>query len=348
MSTAKGKKPTTARWGWHGAGIISLPRTAIPGGHDTSARAAPDLRAIAAGLARTPDDGQRIEAELVSLRSVYHRYLRQDEFGPGRVEQLIALRELARFADRAIDLITTVPFQLREPLSVELNRIERFSRRTWFDVTEIRAFALAADRLRRKSERYQLNQSRIDLLRNLASTLTELINRISLLDTNTQATTWLFAVVNKKRLEPDMPVSATAEQTLSRLQLQLEATIDTLASMRGPDPQKSLSWLVTCLCDLWRRETGHGVESMGWMSVDSGGQPQSGAAKFVTSVVEAFQSKQGWLETQLPAYTSTQLTFTGPEHHRARRVKYLIRDYVRCQPQEVVPKRRPRLQSGIS
>ena len=68
MPTAKGKTPTAARWGWHGTGIISLPRTAIPGGHDTLAQAAPDLlRAIAARLARTPDDAQRIEAELVSV-----------------------------------------------------------------------------------------------------------------------------------------------------------------------------------------------------------------------------------------------------------------------------------------
>ncbi|HKS64488.1 MAG TPA: hypothetical protein VJT13_22490, partial [Xanthobacteraceae bacterium] len=112
------------------------------------------------------------------LRSVYHRYPRQDEFGPGRVEQLIALRELARFADRAIDLLNTVTSQLREHLSVELDRIERFSRRIWFDVTEIHAFALAVDRLVRKSERYQLSQSHVDLLHRLTSTLTELINRI--------------------------------------------------------------------------------------------------------------------------------------------------------------------------
>ena len=72
------------------------------------APATPDLRPIAEGLARSPNDVPRIESELISLRLRYHRYLRQDEFGPGRVEQLIAFRELARFVDRSIDLLNAV------------------------------------------------------------------------------------------------------------------------------------------------------------------------------------------------------------------------------------------------
>ena len=108
MSAPKGKKPTTARWGWHGAGIISLPGTAILNEGGTLAPATPDLRPIAEGLARSPNDVPRIESELISLRLRYHRYLRQDEFGPGRVEQLIAFRELARFVDRSIDLLNAV------------------------------------------------------------------------------------------------------------------------------------------------------------------------------------------------------------------------------------------------
>jgi hypothetical protein len=345
MSVGEGVRPTTARWGWHGASIISRPETATPNNCARLPRIAPDLRTIAAGLARTDDDTPRIESELASLRPVYHRYLRQDEFGPGRVEQLIALRDVAKFVDRAIDLLNTVP-SLQNHLSIELDSIERFASITWFGATEMRALALAADRLRRKSDQHQLSRSQIDLLRNLASTLTELINRISLLDSNSQATVRLAARCGR-RLEPAAVASTTVEQNLSKLKLQLQLAISAFERIRGPAPQRSLPWLVAYLCDLWRRETGLGIESLRWTG-DGGGQPCSQGAKFVISVVEAFQPEQDWFQGQLPAYTSTQLIFVRPALHRARRVKYLIRDYVRRQPQDHIPRRRPRLTGGSS
>ena len=339
MAQPAKRRPTTARWGWSGGAIVRSSEgecTSV-----TGASRSIDLGTIATQLRPVQSTAAQIEAEFYSMRASFHRYLRQDEFGPSRAEQLCALRNLHYLVHRSIGIFEQLSEVLREKLHEEIARIEAFAPVTWFDDKDIRALSLGATRLLSRTPQHQFEGS--GQLQDLIVTLNALIAGIRLLDTNTQAG-FLFCERSRacrEQLARPMEEVGVLAAALEILRTELQVRIQALEAVRGPDGQRSLGWLVYRLCDLWRRETGRGVDSIGWKDNAFNDSPSSPCAKFVAAVVEAFQPDKSWCESQPVAHKSV-LVFTEDRAHRARRIHYLMRAYVRNLEQAAVRRRRPR------
>src|SRR5262245_23269748 len=128
-------RPTVVpRWGWSGAGILQ-----------GDVQITSTLQSIVAEMGHIKSTAQQLlQQDLLALRPRDHRYLRQDEFGPCRAEQIVALCELqdwVRKSDRRID---EMPHGIRLQVDTELAKIELIPASSWFDDKEISACCLAA------------------------------------------------------------------------------------------------------------------------------------------------------------------------------------------------------------
>jgi hypothetical protein len=124
---------------------------------------------------------------------------------------------------------------------------------------------------------------------------------------------------------------AMVQARIRRLGRRIERALARLERRRGPEPSISLKWLVWCLCDLYRRETGQPVTSSAVADYVYTGSPQSPAGKFVVAAVLILRPSEAW--TREPDH------LLAPSRNRSfgevsvRRAVYsVMRDYVAAHP----------------
>jgi hypothetical protein len=285
------------RWGWSGAATrrsLELP-----------AAAAERLLRLLSSY-RTP--AGEFAKELADLGAKYLRYLCQDELGPIRAEQLAALRELKAALDLLL-LAMRLPECTRVCLCGTLGSpaMGEHLNRCGFDayvadISAVREIAEAACLLKRPDQaRDSAEVGRRDLV-HVAEHATRLLD---LLDT--RSAELLLDQLHAPGLQAPKDADALAMciARIKRLLWRVERGLACLEPRRGPDPAKSLKWLVWQLCEIYTRETGLPATSNAIVDYQYTGYPQSTAGRFVLACARAVLSSATWLQ----------------EHGRSDRVK---------------------------
>jgi hypothetical protein len=218
----------------------------------------------------------------VGLRALggrYHRYLHQDEFGPSRAERMAGLRALVGQLHLLLSLLGGLPKDLRPWLSDQLTQSgpPRFFANSDLKFASCSNDAKVALLL---AEAAVVNGAvpEAELVAGLASAAEQTAHLLSLLDTTAGALVDEFQLAPLKVAcdrEPNLAIVCARIQRLSR---RVELALAQLEHRRGPEPSISLKWLVSCLCDLYHRETGQPVTSSAVKEYFYTGIPQSPAA----------------------------------------------------------------------
>lgn len=283
------------RWGWSGAAPYVNP-----------VEPEQSLTSVVVGLLpRRQSPVCSLVGELLALGGRYARYLRQDELGPTRAEQIAALQQLSEHLDRLCSDLRSLPAHLRVALGLRLAQDERWCHENSNFGTAFSADSVPLDTLYEAAVEVGDSLVRAKATRDakLMESLSEIAKRtwvlLENLDTTTALKVGLDANVRSAALgAEDLPATEPLAVLCSRiegLRRRFNQTLSRLRSARGPEPRLSLPWLVWQLCDLWHRETGEAVTSSAVRKGKYTSKPQSLAGSFVLAAVEALQPSEAWL-----------------------------------------------------
>jgi hypothetical protein len=273
-------------------------------------------------------------AELLDLGAKYHRYLRQDEFGPTRAARMAALRQLLEQITGISSKLNGLPEHLRSQLDLRLSLDERSSSLcvtssgsyTEDDETVIELLYEAAIDVGCALVGTQAGHDA-----KLMEALAEVTKRTLLLLCALDTTTSWEAVIASDFVLPD----ATGADSLSLLRGRImdltrrfTTALDRLERQRGPEPALSVRWLVWRLCDLWHRETEQPVTSSAVREGVYTSEPQSPAGKFVLAAAEALRPSKSWIRENKYQGAPVRARVVALPGDLDRRVHSVMREYV--------------------
>src|SRR5262249_29866792 len=145
----------------------------------------------------------------------------------------------------------------------------------------------AATDLKRKLK-FNCRQTELEKIEGLVAGVERVTGLLSSLDTTTESELVLEATQTNVDAcaVPNGPLSITLTRVecLRRL---CETALAGLRARGGPEPRRSLYWLVWQLCDIYRRETGRAVRNP--LIGNYTARPQAPCERFVVGAVEALQ-----------------------------------------------------------
>jgi hypothetical protein len=306
MSAAPTKSGKTGsgqpRWGWSGVSRLNQPNQES------------NVEQLMVLLPRKRSGDAAVLAHLVELRTRFHGWLHQDEFGPSRGEQTAALRRLLKTVGKLCELLKQGTVRSRARLDAAL--------RSGIDPSSliIEALSVAASEVPITSGREILWFSR------LTKYVQALLSQMHLIDDTTDSQIADTALGRNFEISPTGGSEgcglADAEQWLHDYRKVLDKTIKRLNARRGAQERVSQKLLVEELCALWERETGSRATAHGIVKDVYTSRTETDAGRFVTAAVEAMLPDQSWINQHAKfAHSVRAETFLPDEPGKDRRRK---------------------------
>jgi hypothetical protein len=201
----------------------------------------------------------------------------------------------------------------------------------------------------RHKMKFHSRQTELQQIEDLTASIERTANLLSSFDTTTGSDLALAEALSKPGTGavPHRPLSIalTKVDDLRRL---CEWALTDLRPRRGPEPPKSLGWLVSELCGIWHRETGLAPTNHAMKSGNYTARPQSPCGRFVLAAVEAMQPPRAWIKDHMAFATALGArVITGPGGHLGRAVYMAMRRYISAHPPPGTRRGRPRAKSTL-
>ena len=288
---------------------------------------------LVAMLPATKSSPAEIIVRLIDLRSCFHGWLHQDEFGPSRGEQTAALKAHIKSVRQLCQLLAKGSLGDRTRLDAELrNNNDGFSP----------ALAVLDDAVAHVQSALQIEGAPapdIYWVSRLMGCAEKLQVQIEALDDTTGCQIALIAICRK--FELSQPIAAKevgmveVERWLNGYWNVLLETLHTLSDRRGAQERVSLKLLVEELCNLYERETEQLVTAHAIKDDVYTSRVETPAGRFVTAAVEAMLPDQSWFDQHIqfadPVCADTFLLDEQGSHRRearARQILAIMRNFV--------------------
>jgi hypothetical protein len=286
----------------HKVHAIAQPRWCWSGAETLTGRLGKRKLALAARLLpRRQSSVKSLVRELLDLGAKYRRYLHQDEFGPTGAERMAAIRQLLQHLNCLSSELDNLPEHLHLQLHGRLVLRERsFPSSIAFQPADQEEILLEALYEAAVDLTLALGPDQdggdADLMQAIGKKARHVLLLFSKLDTTTSAD--LITVSGFRPNTPDLDHSGAKTLGIMRARIisisrRLETTLSHLKRLRGPEPARSLTWLVWQLSDLWQRETGQLITSSALKRARYTSKPQSAGGSFVLAVVRGLRAVKG-------------------------------------------------------
>ncbi len=236
------------RWGWSGVSRLNQ--------RDQES----NLQQLLATLPATRSGDAAVLAYLIELRARFHGWLHQDEFGPSRGEQTVALRRLLKSVGKLCELLKKGTAQSRARLDGAL--------RSGIDASSqiVEALSVAIAESHSALQHDGASGREILWFSKLKAYAEAPLSQLHLVDDATDSQIADTALLGKFEMSctTKQLSLAEAERWLQGYRDVLNKTLERLKVQRGAQERVSLKLLVEELCALWERETGlrataHGI-----------------------------------------------------------------------------------------